>query len=344
MALAVAGMLCLIFDSRCAAESVRKSMELCIITVIPSLFPLFVLSGLVVSGLTGTSVPLLNRLLNLPRGGESIFLLGAVGGFPMGAQCISQACEQGSLSRENAARMLGFCNNCGPAFLFGILGNLFSDSSAPLALLIIQLECACLIAMLWPGTSGDAGQMAKGTISLVQAVNQAVRSMVSVCAWIILAGVLLGFLERWLFPILPGLASVLLTGVMELTNGCMALKNISDEGLRFRLCCGFVCFGGISVLLQIQGLTAPKGIPMRTCICQKLWQGVLGLLLGGMYVRFGWAVLLLPLSVGSLLKFTVEKRKNMVYNGASKGGFSHDLSEKDAQILSVLRPQHQVHQ
>lgn len=313
-------MVLLILDSACAAQSVQDAIDLCLKTIIPSLFPLFILSGILVSMLGGVSIPFLSDFCNLPRGSESIFLLGLVGGFPMGAQCIVQSMEQGNLSHRDAERMLGVCNNCGPAFIFGILGGIFSDSKIPLALLLIQAEAAILTSALWPGKPGRCNGTAKNQISVPKAVSRAVRSMASICSWVIVAKVILGFLWRWLFPFLPEMFQVIFTGLLELTSGCLALTSVSSEAQRLLLCCAFVCFGGISVLLQIQGLTAAQCLSMKTCIAQKLTQTLIGVILGCLYLGGGSVPLIFLIPAAFLTKKAVEKSQILMYNKPSKGG------------------------
>lgn len=313
-------MVLLILDSACAAQSVQDAIDLCLKTIIPSLFPLFVLSGIVVSMLGDVSIPFFSDFCNLPRGSESIFLLGLVGGFPMGAQCIVQSIEQGNLSRRDAERMLGVCNNCGPAFIFGILGGVFSDAKIPLALLLIQAEAAILTASLWPGKPGSCIATSKNQISVPKAVSRAVRSMVSICSWVIVAKVILGFLERWLFPFLPEISQVIFTGILELTSGCLSLAAVDSQTQRLLLCCAFVCFGGISVLLQIQGLTAAQGLSMKICVAQKLTQMLIGVILGCLYLGGGFVPLILIVPAVFLAKKAVEKSQILMYNNPSKGG------------------------
>lgn len=313
-------MVLLILDSACAAQSVQDAIDLCLQTIIPSLFPLFVLSGILVSMLGGVCIPFLSDFCNLPRGSESIFLLGLMGGFPMGAQCIVQSIEQGNLSHRDAERMLGICNNCGPAFLFGILGSVFSDPKVPLALLLIQAEAAMLTAALWPGKPGSFNGNTNTQISVPKAVARAVRSMASICSWVIVAKVILGFLKRWLFPFLLEMNQVIFTGFLELTSGCLALTDVNSETQRLLLCCAFICFGGISVLLQIQGLTAAQGLSMKICIAQKLTQMLIGVVLGCLYLGGGFVPLILLVPAVFLAKKAVEKSQILVYNKPSKGG------------------------
>ena len=313
----LAAMVLLILDSRAAARSALEAMELCRKTLIPTLFPLLVLSSLLVPKLSSLRIPLFSRLLMIPAGSEAIVLLGCAGGFPVGAACIAQAVETGGLSKKDANRMLGLCSFCGPAFLFGVIGSLFSLPEAAV-LFIIQLETALLVGAFWPGEPGSAYAPPRNSVDLPAAVRRSVSSMASVCAWVMLSGVAAGFLDRWLFPLLPSPLGPVLTGLLELTNGVFSLYALPAD-LRFLFCAVFVCFGGVSVLLQIGGLAAAAGLSMSECIRQKAVQALLGGFLALLFRRLGPAALFLPL-LPLFAKIAVEIPGAMVYNTGRKEG------------------------
>ena len=308
----LAAMALLILDSRCAADSAREALSLCARTLIPSLFPLFVLSSMLVPGLAGIQIPGLSRLLGFPEG---FFLLGCLGGYPLGAACVAQAVEKGDLSKKDAARMVGLCSLCGPGFLFGVVGTLLSIREAAL-LFLLQLEAALLTAAFWPGTSAEICRASAEHISFPAALNRAVSSILSVCGWVTLAAVTAGFLRHWIFPFLPNEIAVLLTGLLELTNGIFAAGSMSRDA-QLVLSALFISFGGASVLLQIGGLS--NGIGMRPCIAQKAVHGILAAMLAFLYLRFGVMTQLLAPAV-LFAKIAVEIPASMVYNVRRKEG------------------------
>ena len=307
----------LILDSRCAADSAGAALTLCAQTLIPTLFPLFVVSAMLVPGLKSLRVPLLSKLLGIPDGSEGIFLLGCAGGFPVGAACIAQAVKQKALLHHDAERMLGICSFCGPSFLFGVIGSVLSLQDAALVF-IIQLESALLTSSFWPNPSNSSYQPSSEEVSLPDAVRRSISSMASVCAWVVLAGVATGFLRRWLFPLLPAVPGLLLTGLLELTNGVFSLNSVPTT-LHFLLCAFFVSFGGISVLLQIGGLAAQAGLRMNHCIAQKSLQAIGSAVLAFLFQRHGAIVLFLP-PVLLFTKIAVEIPGRMVYNNPRKEG------------------------
>ena len=218
--------------------------------------------------------------------------------------------------------MLGFCNNCSPAFLFGIVGSIFPDKSSPLMLFLIQLETSLIIAMFTELESGTSVPAAGPSFTLTESVNRAIRSMASVCAWVMLAGVVTGYLDRWLFPLLPEPVPRIISGMLEITGGILRLTPLT-ENLRFLLSSIFLCFGGICVWMQIQGLASGCGLSTGCCFRQKALQGILGGILALGVTAIGPCVLLIPVIPMAFGKKRLEKTFRWVYNGSHKGGYAN---------------------
>lgn len=252
------GLLILILDTKTALSGAAEGIDICLKTLIPSLFPFLFLSGFLTSSLQGKTIRILKpigKLLRIPQGAESIFLIGLLGGYPVGAQCTAQAVKNGSISRENGKRMLAFCSNAGPAFLFGVGSRLFSEIWMCWALWGIHIISALLVGFLIPeGHTKPAKLTAKITPDPSSALRQSLRTMAMVCGWVVLFRVLLAFCQRWFLWLLPVWGQLLFSGLLELANGCCSLAQIEPVGLRFLLCSAFLGFGGLCVTMQTFGV------------------------------------------------------------------------------------------
>lgn len=279
MALWAACMGLLILDSKTAIDGAQEGLDLCIRTVIPSLFPFFVLSSLLTSALTDTAfLRPLGKFCRIPAGAESIMLVGFLGGYPVGAQCIYDAWQNGSLTRQDAQRMLGFCNNAGPAFIFGMTSTLFTNSAAPWLLWGIQILSALITAFLIPGTPDRNAQIRiQETLTLPKALERSVRNMANVCGWVILFRVVLAICGKWVFGLVPMELQVLLSGLLELANGYCAMASLHSEGIRFLMCSLCLSFGGLCVGMQTVSAVGALGTGMY--FPGKLMQTMVGFLL-----------------------------------------------------------------
>lgn len=274
MLMAAMGIVVLILDPAVAVQGAQEGLNLCLVTLIPSLFPFFFLSSVMTRTLSGAKIFVLRplgRLMKIPSGAESFLLIGYLGGYPVGAQCVSQAYEQGIISEKDASRMMVFCNNCGPAFIFGVLGHFFDQIWMLWAIWIVQIISSILVAMVLPGDQRHAGIGKYRSICTAPPLKRSLNSMAQVCGLVILFRVLLAFIEHWFgFFLGPALRSSVF-GLIELTNGCVALGNIADTGARFVICNGLLAMGGVCISMQTFSVTNSK-IPKQLYFPGKLLQ------------------------------------------------------------------------
>ncbi len=285
---AAAAMLVLILDVKTGLYGAVQGVELCVRTLIPSLFPFFVLSVLLTNSLSGVPIPLSGRIFRLcgiPRGAEGLFLTGILGGYPTGAQAVAQAYENGFLDKASAQRMLGFFSNAGPSFLFGIAAARFSRMRLAWVLWGIHLLSAVLTGILLPGkTQTQVLLPSRKSVSMLDAVKKSLYIMAQVCGWVILSRVLIAFCQRWFLWLLPAWAQATFVGLLELSNGCMELGTIPQDGLRFVLCAGLLGFGGLCVLMQTLSVTGTLGLGMY--LQGKLLQSFFSMALAGIAQYF----------------------------------------------------------
>lgn len=272
---AIVSMFILILDSKTAYLGAYEGIILCFTTVIPSLFPFLVLSSVITAAVGGRRIPLLNylgRLCRIPVGSEPLLLIGLIGGYPVGAQCITNAKKSGQLTDRDAKRMLGFCNNAGPAFIFGMTGQLFQNRAASWVLWLIHILSALAVGAILPGEITEKSTV-KPNHSHSASIGQSVRTMGTICGWIVMFRIVIAFCQRWFLWLFPIEISVVFQGVLELSNGCVALNSVKDESLRFVVCSGILAFGGICVWMQTlsvtDGISTVHYLPgklLQTCI------------------------------------------------------------------------------
>lgn len=275
---AALGMLVLILDSRAAAQAAAAGVEVCIRSVIPSLFPFFLLSGYLTGSLTeGKWAKYLTRTFHAPPAGATVIAAGLLGGYPLGAKLSAECHRTGLLSKVQADRLLGFCSQAGPSFLFGIVAAQFPEKRDTWLLWGIQILSALSVARLLPGADTQLQAIAEPPKQRkTDPMGAALRAMASVCGWVIVFRVILEFLDRWILWIFPNWAQVLICGLMELTSGCLALGQIENTELRMMLAAVMLNFGGICVWMQT--MTVAQGLDLRCYLRGKLLQTLLAVL------------------------------------------------------------------
>ena len=191
----------MVIDAKTAVLGAKIGVDLCVQTVIPAIFPFVFVSMITNSYLPAVFSQLfkpLGRLCSIPKGCESILVVGLLGGYPVGAQSISTAYRNNGLCKADASRLLAFCSNAGPAFIFGMVSSLFSSMVISWTIWFIHILGAIIVGMLIPskGTESPVIQTSK-TIQPTEALEKAIYATAKICGWVILFRMILSFANHW---------------------------------------------------------------------------------------------------------------------------------------------------
>ena len=272
----------LLWDAAGAAEAVRRGIELCLASVIPALFPFFVVSSLLVSLGAGRAARILERpfraLFRCGGAGAAAFLLGMLGGYPVGAATVASLVRQGDVSPAEGRRLQAVCSNAGPAVIIGVAGVTVVGSARTGAYLyLIHITAAMAAGFLLRGrravTGGTYHPPARpGLISaFLSAVQGAASAMGRVCAFVVFFLVLLSLTERVTGPLPPGAA-----GFLELTNGILRL---TPTRTGFITAAALLGWGGLSVHCQTASVLDGTNVPLDRYFLGKALQSLLSALL-----------------------------------------------------------------
>ncbi|NBI65214.1 sporulation protein [Pseudoflavonifractor sp. 60] len=296
--------------------AMRDGIKLCGNVILPSLFPFFVLSSLVVelgmSRYLGRLLePVMAPLFCVNGNCAAALALGFVGGYPVGARTAIQIYENGQCTRTEAERMLAFCNNCGPAFILGVVGaGIFGSGAAGLLLYLTHLLASLCVGVLFRFYKAqDRPQRSRAGTPQFQAVSfskaftssvtGSLQSTLNICAFILFFSVFLRILAHsGILDTLGHLLSLLLaplgmdqtwaerllTGLVEVSSGVSSLTDGSLPG-RLSMAAFMLGWAGVSVHCQVLAFLGDSGLSVRTYVTGKLLHGVLSAALTSLLLR-----------------------------------------------------------
>lgn len=276
-------------------QAARDGLALCARVLVPSLFPFFVVSRLIVQ--TGAAKPIekllapaMKRLFGVSGHAASAFVLGLVGGYPTGAQITKELYEAGKIEKREARHLVLFCNNAGPAFLFGVVGSgLFGSLKIGMFLAILHALSALIMGVFLRKTGTNAcnsetrlHEIAEKPAAVpfsslfVSCVQQAGAAVLRVCLFVTLFSVGSGLLRFLTKDVLPPALFAIVSGMLELSGGIAAL---GDCQLPLRLCLTaasfLLAFSGLSVCAQTAAILTEDDLFPTGYLFVRLLQGLL---------------------------------------------------------------------
>lgn len=278
---------CLIIDTKNATNAAFNSLVLCARNVIPTLFPFFVISGLlvntgIVAVLAKILTPVSKILFKTSGNGSVVFLMGIICGYPTGAKVVSELYCEGSIEKNEGERLLAFCNNSGPLFVIGAVGEMMlGNHKTGVILYIIHVISAILTGFIFGIFSKRETQNAKTeykvyTIgeAMSKSIESAVKSILNVCGYVVFFGVLISVTDN-----------LLVTSLLEVTNGA---KKLSQSGLNaetmLMLISATIGFGGICVLLQVESAVSSARLSIKLYALGKVIQAILSAIITKIYL------------------------------------------------------------
>lgn len=136
------------------SQAAKNAIYLCLDIVIPSLFPFFVLSKIIIPYISHFPCPkflrrIIERFFYLPYYTIFIILLGFMSGYPSGAKMTRDMLDQKLLDNRQAAKLLPMANNCSPLFIVGTIGaGLFKSIKLGVFLLLIHWFSGLIAALI----------------------------------------------------------------------------------------------------------------------------------------------------------------------------------------------------
>ena len=267
-----------------AAEHVRRALLLCAQTVIPSIFPCTVISGIFVALGGGKVVGELlqapaRALFGISGTGASVLLLGWFCGFPVGAVTGAELVRRGELGEDELSRLMLFANIPSPAFVISAVGeSMLGDKSAGIALYLTLISVAVLTGIIQRFVYGSNAQKAGKASEIISTENPIVSSlcssgisMLNLCSNIVFFSVITE-ITLSIFSFSSPFFPALLHGIFELSGGCAAASTL-DITLALPLCAFILGWSGFGVHFQIISACGhQKNLPAYFFV--KLLQGI----------------------------------------------------------------------
>lgn len=274
-------LLSLLYSDR-ISHSVKSGLMLCANVIIPSVFPFMILSDLLYRFLDFSSMKrfgsVFERVFRIDQAGLYPFFLGILCGFPLGVKCVCDLYRDGVLSKNEAERLIGFCNNTGPAFLVAGVGvGLRKSLPEGLIIYISMVLSAIIVGILFSinermPKSSDT-DLLKRDFSLTSSIKNAGFGTLGVCSYLTFFACIVGLLRGLLGETLPYL---LIISFIEIGSAASILSKtaILSSSLTLLFTSFAVGFSGLSVHLQAMSYLNETDISVKKYFVMKLLEGI----------------------------------------------------------------------
>lgn len=290
-------------DPAGTAQGAKRGSELCLSTLIPSLFPFMVASGIVIGSGAGTLLGKLfspaMKLFGLPGECAPALVTGVLCGFPVGAVTLTDLYRRGVISEDDGARLLSFCCYPSVPFLVSAIGRgLFGSRSAGVILTVSVYSSGLICGIGYGIIRRFFSRKGRHSVSerrsssrsfpagnvFAEAVESAAGGMISVSSCVIFFSAVTELLCRLGQTAgVSGNCLIFLNAFLELTSGSSSASALGmPAGLI--ICAAAAGWSGMSVHFQIMNTVSPE-ISLLPYFISKAVQSLLAPLICGCLTR-----------------------------------------------------------
>ena len=282
----------IIYYSNEVMESVTFSISIWKDNLLPSLFPFFIISNLLlqygfVDKLSFISSSIMPKIFHLPKEACFPLIISLFSGFPSGAKATTDLVKENILTKDQASRLITFTHYSNPLFILGFIGNvLLGSKKLGIMILIAHIISNLVLGVIFRPKNIDCKKTLTNNKKEVPSLGSALRISIfdSLNTMFLLLGIVTIFLILTtilfeLFTYHPIFKSFI-AGVLEMTQG-VKLVNTLPLSLLMKtiLMTFFISFGGISVHIQVLSIISEEKIKYKYFLIARIIHSILASIL-----------------------------------------------------------------
>ena len=282
----------LIYPAYCI-EAAKDGLSTALYIVLPSIFPFMVLSKFIVSsGIYNTLSKLTGNIFETAFGINknlaSVFILGCLGGYPIGSVILSDLLKKNEISVHEAQHLVGICNNASPMFVIGTVGTLLlNNTNYGYILYTVHFISVCLCGVIMkvifrPEVTGSyCKSRQKSSSPLSEAVTSSGLNMVNVSSYIIIFSVI----SEFVIMLFKGTNCSFILCLLEITNGIKhSVSGTMPEVFKLSMISFAIGFSGLCVFSQSRAVFGELNISFLKYFVAKSLTAIISFVLS--YLAF----------------------------------------------------------
>lgn len=273
-------------------KSVRFSFEIWKNNVFPSLFPFFVLSGILIKldfvEITGKILGPFMKIFKVSKESAFVLIMSILSGNPGNAKYTKELYDSNIITDKEASKLLTFTHFCNPIFILGTVGTTFLNNyNSGIKILISHYLGNLIVGLIFRNKyisqplkknqkriNNDENIGTIITNSLLNSINTLMLILGSISICLVLTTIISKNIN--FSPFLNNI----LCGLTEVTQG---VKYISTENytLKFKeiLATAFLSFGGFSIHLQVLSIISETKIKYFPFFIARILHAIISVLI-----------------------------------------------------------------
>lgn len=277
-----------LFHKTLVFDTISYSLNIWINTLIPSMFPFFIISDILINYQIINYIPkfIKKYFCKIFKVGEqtiSIFFLSLFSGFPSSARNIKTLYDQNLITKEEASHALAFTHFANPLFVLSTIAVLFLNNEKYGYIILIShylgnIIIGILSRNLYTNNNSNYKPIINKNPNFSNTLIKAIKS--SIDTLLLILGTLTCFLILSSLIIkhlnINPYTSALIKGILEMTMGLKAISILSLPDIyKVVISTMFISFGGLAVHLQVLSQLIDTKISYQPFLIARIFHAII---------------------------------------------------------------------
>lgn len=230
--------------------------------------------------------------------GSYVYLMSIISGYPVGADTLRELHSTHTISTRDVSIISTFASTSGPIFVIGTVGvGMYSSLKVGILMYVVHIISALVNGLIYRRSYTPSRHDLTPTHCdwLATATSSTLKSTlmvgVMVTIFYLLADILVSLgvvdLLSSILPIPHDISYAILTGLVEMTRGCLAISRI-DSIWSIPIANALISLGGGCIAMQSVSLLKDSGVKISSLLIPKITQALITLMLT--YITFGYVI------------------------------------------------------
>ena len=288
----------ILFNKLIIINTVMESLNIWVKAIIPSLFPFFVISDLLITYNFIDYIPnkikkYICRLLNISDSALSILILSMVSGFSSNGRNTHNLYNKGKISMKEASYILMYTHFSSPVFILTTCSLIYLRSEKlGIILLLSHYLSNIIIGILFrninnPSLDNSTIKEHKSqnfTINLIKSIRSSIDSLLLILGiltvFLIISSLIINIIHSNLYT------SAIIRSILEMTLGLKYIASLNISMMhKVILFSAILSFGGLSVHMQVMAQIIEDKISCKYYLIGRVFQVLFSIILSFIFYK-----------------------------------------------------------
>ena len=282
----------ILFNKLIIINTVMESLNIWVRAIIPSLFPFFVISDLLITYNFINYIPskikkYIGKLFNISDSALSILILSMLSGFPSNGRNTHNLYNKGKISKDEASYILMYTHFSSPVFILTTCSLIYlRNEKLGIILLLSHYLSNIIIGILFRNintpssvnSTTEEHKSQKFTISLIKSIKSSIDSLLLILGiltvFLIVSSLIINILNTNLYT------SAIIRSILEMTLGLKYIASLNISMIhKVILFSAILSFGGLSVHIQVMAQIIEDKISCKYYLIGRIFQVLFSIIL-----------------------------------------------------------------